>query len=109
MHCEFKSRIHADQHVSKNKFAVAPDPDAHKGFIADTITKRIFRTHVNVPQRADYSTIDLDAAFRTLKHATGRIRYVAAFADRWSNAQFELLRHCNLDLRAFARGPKDPD
>ena len=62
-----------------------------------------------MPQCANHSAIDLDAAVRTFQHATGRVRDVAAFADRRMNAQLELLGHRDLDLRVFARGPKDAD
>ena len=51
--------------------------------------------------------IDLNAAFRTLQYTTGRIRNVAAFADRRMNAKLELFSHRDLDLRVFARRAKD--
>src|SRR5262249_18705474 len=107
VHGEFEIRVHAHQHVSENQFAVAPDPHAHKGFIADSITKRLFRTHVNVPQRADHSAVDLNTAFPTLQYATGRIRDVSAFADGRMNAELELFGHCDLDLCVFAHGSKN--
>src|SRR5262245_36984614 len=109
MHREFESWVHAHQHVSENELAVAANPYTHKRFIADAITKRVFGTHVNVPQCADHAAIDLDAALRTLQYATGRIRDVAALADGRSNAELELLSHCDLDLSVFARGSEDTD
>src|SRR6478672_8106911 len=64
---------------------------------------------MNMPQCANHSPVDWDAAAWTFQYATGRIGDVAAFADRRMNAQLELLGHCDLDLRVFARGPKDAD
>src|SRR4029453_15323999 len=103
------SRIHAHQHVSENEFTVATEPHTHERFIADSITKRVFRAHVNVSQRADHTAIDLNAAFRTFQYATGRVRNVAAFADGRRNAELELFGHRNLNLSVFARGSKNTD
>ena len=64
---------------------------------------------MNVPQGANDSAVDLDAAGRAFERATGRVRDVAAFADGRMNAELELLGHGDLDLRVFARGPKHAD
>src|SRR5262249_54845888 len=67
VHREFEIRIHTHQHVSENQFAISLDSHAHKRFVADAVTKGVLRAHVNMSQRADNSTIDLNAALRTLQ------------------------------------------
>ena len=109
VHGEFEARIHPHQHVAENKFAVAGDAHAHEGFVADAVTKSVLRAHVNMPQRANDSAIDLHAAGRTFERAAGRVRDVAALADGRMNAELELLGHRDLDLRVFARGPEHAD
>ena len=47
--------------------------------------------------------VDLDAAARSFRATTGRVRNVAAFADTKLDAQLELLGHRDLDLGVFAR------
>jgi len=64
---------------------------------------------MNMAQCANHSPVDWDVAGWTFQYATGRVCNVTAFADRRMNAQLELLGHRDLDLRVFARGPKDAD
>src|SRR2546423_3933227 len=109
VHGEFKTRIYSHQHVSKNQFAVSRDTHPHERLIADSVTKRVLRAHVNMPQRANDAVINLDAAGGTLKRAAGRVRNIAAFTDRRMNAELELLGHRDLHLRIFPRGPKNAD
>src|SRR5262249_55782946 len=95
------------EHVAENKLAISRNAHAHERFIADSVTERIFRTHVNVPQRANNSAVDWDVPVRALQYATGRIGDVAAFAYWRMNAELELLGHRDLDLRVFARGSEN--
>src|SRR6188472_2692581 len=109
MHGQFETGINPHQDIPENKFAVSSDSYAHEGFVADSVAKRVFWIHVDMPQCTNHSLVDLDATVRTFQYATRRVRNVAAFADRRMNAQLELLGHRDLDLRVFARGPKDAD
>src|SRR5262249_29718966 len=107
VHGEFETRIDPHEHVAENKLAISRNAHAHERFIADSVTERIFRTHVNVPQRANNSAVDWDVPVRALQYATGRIGDVAAFAYWRMNAELELLGHRDLDLRVFARGSEN--
>ena len=97
------------EHVAEDQFAVAGDAHAHDRFVAHAVAERVLGRHVDVAQGADDAAVQLHAAGRAFERAAGRVRDVAALADRRMNAELELFGHRDLDLRELARRAEHAD
>src|SRR5436190_14681231 len=102
MHCQGKAWVHAHQYIAEDKFAVTVNTDPHDGFVPDAVTQRIDRGHVDVTQGANNTAVQFHAAVRSFQCAARSIFDIAALADGWMHAEFELFGHRNFDLSDLA-------
>ena len=107
MHGKFETGIDPHQHITEGQFPIPREANADEGFVPDAVTKGVFRTHMNVPQRANNTAIDPYAPGGALQRAAWGPRDISTFPDRRMDTQFELLRHSDFNLRVFARGSED--
>src|SRR6516164_4345321 len=62
VHRQSEIRVHSDEHVAKDQFAVALDAHADHRFVAYAVAQCVRRRHVNVAKRANDAAVHFHAS-----------------------------------------------